>query len=100
MPPLRVLNLLKYLAKCKEAAAEADLVGMLDCQGELSQYAKTIILKHPDPNACGVFLGLTLPYSKAHLTRAVLGEGAPRQRYNAPRILPTRRLNLGESAQI
>ena len=38
-----------WLAKCKEAAAGADVIGMFNCQGELAQYVIDELLKSDDP---------------------------------------------------
>ncbi len=42
-------DLREWLAKCKEAAAGANLIGMFDCQGELAQGVIDMLLKSPDP---------------------------------------------------
>ena len=52
-----------------EAAAEV----AAGCEGLLFlPYLSSERMPHPDPNARGVFFGLTLRHGKAHLTRAVL----------------------------
>ena len=38
-----------WLAKCKEAAAGANVIDMFNCQGELAQYVIDELLKHEDP---------------------------------------------------
>jgi flavodoxin len=42
-------DLREWLAKCKEAAAGVNLIGMFDCQGELAQGVIDMLLKSPDP---------------------------------------------------
>jgi flavodoxin len=42
-------KLTEWLAKCREAAAGADLLGMFDCQGELSEQIADLLLKSDDP---------------------------------------------------
>jgi len=42
-------KLMEWLAKCREAAAGADLLGMFDCQGELSEQIADLLLKSDDP---------------------------------------------------
>jgi len=37
------------LAKCKEPATEANLLGSFDCQGELAEDVAQRLLKNPDP---------------------------------------------------
>jgi flavodoxin len=39
----------EWLAKCKEAAADSNLVGMFDCQGELSKAVAELLAKSEDP---------------------------------------------------
>lgn len=39
-----------WLAKCKEAASEANLLGVFDCQGELAQNVRNAMLRSGDPN--------------------------------------------------
>lgn len=39
----------EWLAKCKEAAAGVDLVGLFNCQGELAQNVIDAMAKHHDP---------------------------------------------------
>ena len=38
-----------WLAKCREAAAGANILGMFDCRGELSQSTADLMLKSGDP---------------------------------------------------
>lgn len=40
----------QWLAKCREAAAGTDLLGMFDCQGELSKPIAEFLMKSDDPN--------------------------------------------------
>jgi flavodoxin len=42
-------KLMEWLAKCREAAAGADLLGMFDCQGELSEQIADLLIKSDDP---------------------------------------------------
>jgi flavodoxin len=39
----------EWLAKCKEGAAGAELVGVFNCQGELAQNVIDAMARHPDP---------------------------------------------------
>lgn len=39
----------EWLAKCREAASGADLLGMFDCMGELSEQIAEHLLKSDDP---------------------------------------------------
>ncbi len=39
----------EWLGKCREAAAAADLVGMFDCMGELSEQIAEFLMKNDDP---------------------------------------------------
>jgi flavodoxin len=39
----------EWLNKCKEAAADAELVGFFDCMGELSQQIAEFLMKNEDP---------------------------------------------------
>ncbi len=39
----------EWLDKCREAAAAADVVGMFDCMGELSEQIAEFLLKNDDP---------------------------------------------------
>jgi len=39
----------EWLARCEEAAAGTDLLGIFDCMGELSQQIADFLLKHDDP---------------------------------------------------
>jgi flavodoxin len=39
----------EWLGKCRSAAATADLVGMFDCMGELSEQIAEFLLKNDDP---------------------------------------------------
>lgn len=39
----------EWMAKCREAAAGAELVGMFDCMGELSEQLTELLLKSDDP---------------------------------------------------
>jgi flavodoxin len=39
----------QWLDKCREAAAGADLVGMFDCMGELSEQVADFLVKSTDP---------------------------------------------------
>ncbi|MFB0563605.1 MAG: flavodoxin family protein [Candidatus Lokiarchaeia archaeon] len=41
-------ELQEWLARCKELAAEANLVGFFDCQGELSEQIANILKKQED----------------------------------------------------
>ncbi len=43
-PPLQ-----GWIQKFKDAAVGANICGVFDCQGELSQQVKTAMLSHPDP---------------------------------------------------
>lgn len=43
-PPLQ-----GWLQKFKDAAVEANIVGMFNCQGEMSEELANYLLKHPDP---------------------------------------------------
>ena len=38
-----------WLEKCREAAVDADILGMFDCQGELAQGIMEFLLKSDDP---------------------------------------------------
>ncbi len=38
-----------WLSRCKEAAAGTKLVGMFNCQGDLAQNVKEMMMKHKDP---------------------------------------------------
>ncbi|MGQ9720478.1 MAG: flavodoxin family protein [Candidatus Jordarchaeum sp.] len=42
-------ELQEWLARCKEPAVEANLVGFFDCQGELSEQIANILKKQEDP---------------------------------------------------
>jgi len=42
-------DLQPWLAKCKDAAAGANVIGMFNCQGELAQYVIDELLKSEDP---------------------------------------------------
>jgi flavodoxin len=39
-----------WLAKCEKAASGAEIAGIFDCQGELSQAVADMLLKSDDPN--------------------------------------------------
>jgi flavodoxin len=43
-------QLAEWLGKCEKAAAGAEIAGMFDCQGELSQAVADMLLKSDDPN--------------------------------------------------
>jgi len=43
------VKLQPWLAKCKEAAGGANVIGMFNCQGELAQYVIDELLKSDDP---------------------------------------------------
>jgi len=47
--PEEQVGLDQWLEKCREAAAGADLVGMFDCRGELSQQIADFLIKSNDP---------------------------------------------------
>lgn len=47
--PEEAEDLQPMLERCKEAAAEADLIGCFDCQGELAQEIIDFLLKSEDP---------------------------------------------------
>ena len=47
--PEDLVDLQGWLGKCREAAAGADLIGLFDCQGELAQNVKDLLLKSNDP---------------------------------------------------
>lgn len=38
-----------WLSNCKEAAAGTELVGVFNCQGDLAQNVKEMMMKHEDP---------------------------------------------------
>lgn len=38
-----------WLSKCKDAAKGTDLVGLFNCQGDLAQNVKEMMMKHEDP---------------------------------------------------
>lgn len=40
----------QWLSKCREAAAGTDLLGVFDCQGELSKQIADFLVKSEDPN--------------------------------------------------
>ncbi len=40
----------EWLGRCRKAAAGAEVVGMFDCQGELSKDVMDMLLKSDDPN--------------------------------------------------
>lgn len=39
----------KWLAACREAAAGSEVMGMFNCQGDLSENMRQLMLKHDDP---------------------------------------------------
>lgn len=43
-------QLAEWLGKCEKAAAGAEIAGIFDCQGELSQAVADMLLKSDDPN--------------------------------------------------
>ena len=47
--PEQSTELPPWLAKCREAADGAEVVGMFNCQGELAQYVIDELLKSDDP---------------------------------------------------